>query len=90
MTWTVATLAERLGDYIGDIDPATKRGAKRRAILDVATKMFAELGYRRASMDEMRARLADPAANRAEREDFPLTDDLSKCEVCVYRRLCGR
>ncbi|MHC5009509.1 MAG: PD-(D/E)XK nuclease family protein [Planctomycetota bacterium] len=44
----------------------------------------------RASMDEMRARLADPAANRAEREDFPLTDDLSKCEVCVYRRLCGR
>ncbi len=43
-----------------------------------------------ASMDAMRERLADVATNRAEREDFPLTDDREKCHACVYRRLCGR
>ena len=43
-----------------------------------------------ASTVEMRGRLADPEGNRAEREDFPLTEDREKCGFCVYRRLCGR
>ena len=44
----------------------------------------------RESMDAMRARLADPEANRAEMDDFPMTEDRGRCAVCVYRRLCGR
>lgn len=44
----------------------------------------------RRSMDEMRSRLRDREANEADRHDFPMTDDTSKCRFCVYRRLCGR
>lgn len=44
----------------------------------------------RASIAAMRARLKDPARNVALREDFPLTDDLEKCRVCPFRRLCHR
>ncbi len=47
-------------------------------------------GEIRASVAAMRARLADPATNRADREDFPLTDDRSRCSTCGFRRLCGR
>ena len=43
-----------------------------------------------ASMDEMRARLKDVEGNVAVRDDFPLTDDLERCGMCVFRRLCGR
>lgn len=52
---TSSVLTDMLGEYIGDIDPDTKKGQKRRAILDAATKMFAELGYRKTSMDELAA-----------------------------------
>ena len=45
----------RLADFIGDIDPASKKGRKRRAILDAATLAFAEQGYRNTSMDEIAA-----------------------------------
>jgi hypothetical protein len=55
-----------------------------RAELDEARRTI------RASMDAMRARLADPNANRADREDFPMTEDRGRCAVCVFRRLCGR
>ncbi|NJK33082.1 MAG: helix-turn-helix transcriptional regulator [Deltaproteobacteria bacterium] len=40
---------------MGDIDPATKKGRKRAAILDVATRLFGEKGYRDTSMDEIAA-----------------------------------
>jgi CRISPR/Cas system-associated exonuclease Cas4 (RecB family) len=44
----------------------------------------------RASIAAMRARLRDGGPNVAVRDDFPLTDDLSKCETCAFRRLCDR
>ncbi len=44
----------------------------------------------RESMARMRALLADEEKNVATREAFPLTEDLSHCASCVYRRLCGR
>ncbi len=47
-------------------------------------------GEMRASIAAMRTRLRDPEANVAVREDFEMTDDLSKCRICAYRRLCGR
>lgn len=53
MAWSAAQLAEQFEKFIGDIDPNSKKGQKRRAILETATKMFAELGYRQTSMDEL-------------------------------------
>jgi CRISPR/Cas system-associated exonuclease Cas4 (RecB family) len=47
-------------------------------------------GLLRASIAAMRGLLAEPGTNRAERASFPMTDDLARCAVCVYRRLCGR
>jgi hypothetical protein len=44
----------------------------------------------RESMVAMRRRVRDLRQNLADREDFPMTDDLAKCAVCVFRRLCGR
>jgi hypothetical protein len=44
----------------------------------------------RESIARMRARLTDAAGNAARREDFAMTDDLTKCAVCTFRRLCGR
>ena len=52
-------------------------------ILEVAAGM-------RASIAAMRARLRDPAKNVALKDDFPMTDDLEKCRVCSFRRLCHR
>jgi AcrR family transcriptional regulator len=45
----------RVAEYVGDIDPNSKKGRKRRAILEVATRMFAERGYRDTNMDELAA-----------------------------------
>lgn len=57
----------------------------------VAPADIAEVGAgMRASIAAMRSRLKDPARNVAVREDFPLTDDLEKCRVCSFRRLCHR
>ena len=47
-------------------------------------------GEMRASIASMRMRLRDKDANTAARDDFPMTDDLKKCEFCAFRRLCGR
>jgi PD-(D/E)XK nuclease superfamily len=45
----------------------------------------------RRSVDSMRALLADPAANVPQsRESFPMTEDFSACNRCVFRRVCGR
>ena len=53
----MSALTQRLTDvlegFVGDIDPDTKKGQKRRAILEAATRMFAEQGYRKTSMDEL-------------------------------------
>ncbi len=43
------------------------------------------------SVARMRELLADPKANvPRERAAFPMTDDLSSCARCVFRRACGR
>ncbi len=47
-------------------------------------------GTMRASIAGMRTRLRDKQDNVAVRDDFPLTDDLGKCKICAFRRLCGR
>jgi RecB family exonuclease len=44
----------------------------------------------RTSIGGMRAKLKDPAKNVAQRDDFPMTDDLEKCRICTFRRLCHR
>lgn len=44
----------------------------------------------RESVAAMRSRLADPAKNQADRAAFPMTEDLARCRVCNFRRLCGR
>ena len=43
-----------------------------------------------ASIGAMRARLRDVEENVAHVDDFPMTDDLTLCSRCVFRRLCGR
>jgi AcrR family transcriptional regulator len=53
MGWSAAELAGRFEAFLGDIDPSTKKGQRRRAILATATQMFAELGYRDTNMDEL-------------------------------------
>ena len=44
----------------------------------------------RTSMEAMRSRLKDPEKNFAEKADYPMTEKLTRCAGCVYRRLCGR
>ena len=53
----LAQVEHRFAEFIGDIDPASKKGRKRRAILEAATAMFAERGYRNTSMDELAAKV---------------------------------
>jgi hypothetical protein len=44
----------------------------------------------RQSIIGMRSRLLDPAANVADRDAYPMTEDLARCASCTFRRLCGR
>lgn len=53
MATDITWVAERLAEFVGDVDPATKKGRKRAAIIEVATARFAEQGYRATSMDEI-------------------------------------
>jgi AcrR family transcriptional regulator len=53
----LAEVHRRIAEFVGDIDPASKKGRKRRAILEAATVMFAEQGYRNTSMDELAAKV---------------------------------
>jgi len=43
-----------------------------------------------ASIAAMRARLRDVEENVAHIDDFPMTDDLTRCSGCAFKRLCGR
>lgn len=58
-------------------------------VLD-AEELEATRAKMRASIGEMRALIRDPAKNIADVSDFPMTDDLAKCERCRFRRLCER
>lgn len=42
----------------------------------------------RASIEEMKLLLTDPARNLADQARFPQTDDLSACGRCNFRRIC--
>jgi len=53
----LAEFHRQVAEYVGDIDPASKKGRKRRAILEVATAMFAEHGYRDTNMDELASKV---------------------------------
>ncbi len=44
----------------------------------------------RASIQEMRAALADPARNAAREDGFPRLEDRDGCRRCPFRRPCGR
>lgn len=87
--------------YVGerhDADPAKVKTHLVYLGKDIQTFSFSmsekELtetrGEIRASIAAMRTRLFDKENNIARREDFPMTDEQSKCAVCAYRRLCGR
>ncbi len=54
------------------------------AELDVAK------GAIRSSIGRMRALLVDGAGNAGLKDRFPMTDELERCEVCCFRRLCNR
>jgi RecB family exonuclease len=70
--------------YLGGADVEVQRfGLTQQDLLEAEREIL-------GSVEEMRARLADAEANRAEREDFPLTEDRGKCAACVFRRLCER
>lgn len=43
-----------------------------------------------ASVAEMRRRVRDVAENEADMLAFPMTEDLTKCAACAFRRLCER
>lgn len=43
-----------------------------------------------ASISAMRARLRNVEENVAHIDDFPMTDDLTRCSHCAFKRLCGR
>lgn len=48
-------------------------------------------GRMHQSVAEMRALLADPAANLPHPEErFPMTENLDVCARCVFRRICAR
>ena len=53
MSVSVDDIGEKLREFVGDIDPTTKKGLKRLSIIESATRMFAERGYRKTSMDEL-------------------------------------
>lgn len=43
-----------------------------------------------ASMTDLQDLLLDPQTNLAELKQFPMIDDLSICQQCQFRELCGR
>ncbi len=45
----------------------------------------------RRSVDAMKQLIVDPSANAPRSEEhFPMTDDLTLCARCAFRRVCGR
>jgi hypothetical protein len=56
-----------------------------------AAAMEAFKGRFAESVARMREMLADPAANTPKDADvFPMTEDVSRCVYCAFRRPCGR
>ena len=47
-------------------------------------------GRIRSSIAAMQSRLRDVEQNVGHIDDFPMTDDVTRCSHCVFRRLCGR
>jgi hypothetical protein len=47
-------------------------------------------GEMRRSIAEMRRRLRDDGDNVADMLAFPMTEDVTKCVTCAFRRLCAR
>ncbi|MBA3550509.1 MAG: TetR/AcrR family transcriptional regulator [Nannocystis sp.] len=46
-------LQGQLATFVGDVDPASAQGRKRRRLLDAALERFTVNGYRKASIDEV-------------------------------------
>jgi len=46
-------VSERLAAMVGDIDPESAKGKKRRQILEAATELFVSQGYRKTNIDEI-------------------------------------
>lgn len=55
MSVPVDRLTEQLHGYIGDIDPSSRKGRRRLAIIEAATARFKAEGYRATSMDDIAA-----------------------------------
>lgn len=52
---TTSEIGARLRELAGEIDPATKKGRRRRAIIAAASERFASVGYQKTSMDDVAA-----------------------------------
>jgi len=55
-TDTLEQTTQLLHELLGDVDPATAKGRRRRQLLDIATEMFSEQGYRRTSISAVAAK----------------------------------
>lgn len=55
MSDVIDRLEERLRGLVGDVDPGSRKGRKRLAILETATERFTAAGYRDTSMEEIAA-----------------------------------
>lgn len=56
MPTSMREVEERLARLVGDIDPASPHGRKRRRILEAATDLFIAQGYRRTNIEEIARR----------------------------------
>lgn len=76
-------------EQIQGFDVNLRDGSMHRHPIDAQVLVDVER-YIQKSIDQMRAILQDPATNRAEINDFPLTDKLERCARCNFRRACAR
>jgi AcrR family transcriptional regulator len=54
--WTVEDMQQMWTELAGPAEPTDAKGRKQRRILDAATELFVELGYRKTSVDEIARR----------------------------------
>jgi hypothetical protein len=66
------------------------RPAERTSVAADEATLEACRTLMRGSIAEMRAVLVDREKNAARVEDFPQTEDRSRCARCAFRRPCGR
>jgi PAS domain-containing protein len=76
-------------DRIRGFDVNLRDGATHQHPID-GDRLSEVSDYIQTSAQQMRALLDDVAENRASAEKFPLTEDLSLCRRCRFRRACGR